>query len=225
MVYYTKTSELVTQLRSVVDVLYETNQDDLADRILDVTRQIMGHTITGEVPPSNIMMDIINLLQDNGITYAVIGAIAVNVHGQSRSTEDIDFLVSEFPLVRKLRDSEYMNKFNFYKTKSFTGSHLVMDHKSGNGYVELLLANDNLRREAVHTADRKHILGVEIPVVLPEFLVALKLKAISDNPKREMKDIADITSVLIKNKNRFDVEKIKSFLTNDELQLLLKYMR
>lgn len=218
--HFKETSDLVQQLYFVAEKLTDSKQNELANKILEVSRKIIGRTISGSIPSSNILIDIVNLLNDCNIKFAVIGGIAVNAHGQNRSTEDIDFLVTSFPPNLKLNNSEYMGKFNFYKTKSSTGTHLIIDHKSGTGYVKLLLANDQLRKEAINNIKNIYILGVNVPVVSPEFLVALKLKAITFNPKRKMKDVADITSILIKLKNSFDITLINKYLIEEELKLL-----
>jgi hypothetical protein len=65
------------------------------------------------------------------------------------------------------------------------------------------------------------VLGVRVPVVIPEALVVLKLKAMSANPKRRAKDRPDVVSVL-EAQSDFDYEAAKNHLTPDEAALLEK---
>lgn len=216
------TQELLSKFAPIVDQLFASKKEDLAYKVLGISREIIANTIVGSLPPSNILVDASNLFKDCGIIFAVIDGIAINAYGQFRATQDIDFLVSQLPSAAKLRDAEYMARFNFYKGKSATGTVLTLDHRSGQGYIELLVANSSLDKFSLKTSNNINILGLKVPVVSLECLISLKLKAISNNPKRESKDASDIVAVGL-HKN-IDFSKVKKFLTKKELALLNKYL-
>jgi hypothetical protein len=169
---------------------------DMGDEILDAAHEIGGRSLRGSVPSNDIMSSLANLMADLKIDYAVIGAIALGIHGQVRDTQDIDVLVSAMPPGDKTGDQSYMDKFTFYRGKSSTGTVMTLDHKGGGGYIEMLLANTPLFQWALSTAASTMVLGSQAPVVSAAALVALKTMAMVANPKRAAKDKADIVSVL-----------------------------
>ncbi len=211
-----KPNELGQILDKLVKVAHDLSDDNLSDQILDIAHELRGKTLMSGVPPPTVLQDLKNLLQDLGVEFALIGGLAVGVHGDPRGTDDIDVLVSKLPDAQKIADLEYMAKFNFYRGKSRTGEHLVLDNKKGQ--TELLVANNDLRRWALETATEENILLTKLKVVSAAALIGLKLQAISSNPKREAKDKADIVSVLFTSKPKLD--KVKEFLTEKEVAML-----
>ena len=65
------------------------------------------------------MSSLVNLLADQNISFAVIGATAVSVYGLVRHTDDIGVLVSDMPDVS---DRDYAERFGFYRARSQTGT-------------------------------------------------------------------------------------------------------
>jgi hypothetical protein len=194
---YQQTEALVCELKGVVDTLFESQQDDLAERILHVCREITGKTIMAALPPSHVLFDLLLLLKDQGIRYAIIGGLAVNVHGQPRGTQDIDILVDRLP--EHTTDVEYMRRFGFYRGKSSTGTVLTLDSRTGATYVEMLLANNPLFTWALRQAGAVDVIGVaKAAMVSREAFVALKVRALVADPKRREKDLPDIISVLVR---------------------------
>lgn len=212
--------ERVLALKKLADSLLKEGDEELASDTLAHSRKISDRIILGNLPTSNILQDLCLLLKECNVKFAVIGGLATCVRGQIRSTEYIDVLVEKFPGVDKLRDSDYMGKFNFYRSKSSTGTVLVIDHRSSAGYVEMLLANDDLTKWAVRTATVENLLKSNVPVVSADALICLKVKASVGNKKRQVKDFPDILSVLLK--NEVDLFEIEHFLNDDEQEMLRK---
>lgn len=211
--------EKVLLLKNIAGkLLEEEGNEKAANKFFKASRNISDRTIVGNFPPSNILQDLCNLLNDCKIKFAAIGGLAVCVRGQFRSTEDIDMLVSKLPGNDKLRDVDYMGKFNFYRSKSSTGTVLILEHKSSAGYAELLLANDNISKWALNTSTCENILKVILPVVSSEALVVTKIKASVKNIKRRSKDFPDVLSVLLKNK--VNLNEIIKFLNREEKEIL-----
>lgn len=193
------------------------HNEEQAQELLTIARDIKANTLLGSFPPDDLMRSLRNLLDDNGIRWAVIGGIALAVHGQVRSTEGIDVLVDKLPPNEKISDPDYMGKFGFYRSKSSTGKHLVLDHKEY-GQVELLASNNSLCDWAVNSVSKEMVLGYQVPVVGADALIGLKLQAVVENPKRKGKDIPDIQSVLLK--QELDLSTVESMLSDEELSLL-----
>ncbi len=125
-------------INRLVALAYENNLSE----VLEITRVIRANTISSSLPEPVLLRDTILLLESSGIRYALIGGLAVNVHGVPRGTEDIDFLVDDLP---DLGNKALLKKFNFYggKRSIFT----TLDHKTG--VVDLLLAHTKIRQFAM----------------------------------------------------------------------------
>jgi hypothetical protein len=193
-----------------------------ADEIIEAVHELRGRSLHGSVPESSVMSGLSNLLKDNQIDFAVIGAVALIIHGVIRNTDDIDVLVSELPPSDKLSDPRYMEKFAFYKAKSSTGTVLTIDHRK-NGQVELLTATDPLKQLALSTAEEHMVLGHKVPVVSAAALIGLKVQALVNNPSREAKDAPDILSIWLKSKP--DLSEVRKFLSETENEALDKIVK
>jgi hypothetical protein len=215
MVEFRNCSKHIQTIIRMANEIAEKYKFENTDELIEAAHEIRSKSLHGEMPPTFLMQDLSNLLKDNNIDFAVIGAIALSVHGQVRGTDDIDVLVSDIP--SRMPDADYMRKFNFYRSKSSTGAGAVIDHRT-NGMVELLLANNPLRQWSIDTATKIMVLGVEVPVVSPAALIGLKIQAMVNNPKRASKDAPDILSVWIKSTP--DLSEIKQFLNAKELVAL-----
>jgi len=213
---YAATADEVSELRTLADKLFDLGHDDLAHAALGVAMHVMARTINGSLPPGSLLQNLIQLLNDNDCSYAVIGGLAVNVHGTPRGTDDIDFLVDKFPPKVRLQDSAYMARFGFYKAQSSTGTVLQIGPRQGQGYVELLLANTSLFRWALSGAKTESVLHSQLPCVTPHALIALKAHAIHTTPARIAKDAPDILSVVHASHVAKLESEIKQHLTDDE---------
>jgi len=205
------TSTLIRVAHKISD---ENGLEEEAELILEATRGIIGRSLFGSVPDDFVLGDADRLLREYfKAKYAVIGAMALGIHGQVRPTEDIDMLVDPFPGNDLTNNKEEMPKYGFYAGKSSTGTVIGLGHRKS-GYIELLAANDPLRQYAVETAKKHNLIGYNVPVVEADSLVALKVHAMTQNPNREMKDSSDVMSVLVRSKP--SMKKVRKFLTEQE---------
>jgi hypothetical protein len=134
-------------------------------------------------------------LEEAGIEYAVIGGLAVNVHGHIRVTTDIDIVVTRDG---RTRVHELLAGCGFLPP--FTGSRNLRDTSNG-VKIDLLLAG-----EPAGTDDPKPIVFPDpsaepvfvhegVRYVTVERLVELKLASGMSNPAR-LKDLADVVSLI-----------------------------
>jgi hypothetical protein len=214
---YVDTDSEVLHLKELVNILHEGPinsfvQNAIADRLLQVCRDIKGKTIMGSLPSASILFNLTSLLEDQKIKYALIGGLAVNVHGQARGTEDIDVLVSKLP--QQTSDAAYMSRFGFYRSKSSTGTVQTIDSRIAAGYVELLVADSPLFKWALKIAGQVMVLGMQVPMVSRDALVAMKVRSMLANPARN-NDRPDIVSVLVR--GAVDVKRFAKYLTQAEL--------
>ena len=219
--YNNSQSELNQKLVRIAHSLINSLSSE-GEEILKIAHQLQDNTLVGNVPSNDLLRSLQLLLEDNGIQFAVIGGLAVMVHGSPRSTSDINVLVDCLLPSDRVKDSVYMERFGFYKKSnpSSTGIVMTIDHRRS-GYAECLLANDELERWAIGTAKVQSLLGAIIPVVSPEALVALKVRAWMSSQGKRMNDPGDIISVLTRNRD-INIEEIKVHLNTAEIEYFTK---
>ena len=209
---YRNTRQHVATLIRIAHHLLDMD-DGHGDELLTVAHEIGGRSLVGNFPEPNLLASLRNLCQDQGIQWAIIGGLALAVHGQLRNTDDIDILVDRLPRPHEAADARYMERFGFYRAKSSTGTVMTIDHRQ-DGYCELLVAETPLMKHALKTAKNQTMLRCQVPVVEPDTLVALKIHAMVSTPSRRAKDMPDIVSVL--EKSHPDLTEIRGLLSPDE---------
>lgn len=213
-----KKNESVNKLiKSAYDLAEKYNLGEDIGEIISLARDIRSNTLNFNLPGEYVVKDLISLCKDNGIKFAIIGGMALAIHGQVRDTQDIDVLVDSLPPADKTKDAEYMRRFGFYRASSGTGTVLVLDHRR-DGQVEMLLADNDIKKYAFDTAEEQAILGVRVPVVTADALIGLKIHASVRNPNRESKDFPDILGVWLKSKP--DLSEVKKYLSEKEQNIL-----
>lgn len=211
---YRNSQDLTNKLVRIAHKIMDGGNEQDGEEVLDLAHQVAARSLRGSVPSNGLMASLDNLMAASKIDWAVIGAVAVFVHGTPRETLDIDVLASALPDSAKLADPRYMEQFDFYRAKSSTGTVLTIDHRQS-GQVELLVANDALKQAAILSAKSETILGRQVPVVDAAHLIALKVHAWTANPSRGAKDRTDIVSVW--EKSRPDLSSVLGLLNEDEL--------
>ncbi|HEU4383615.1 MAG TPA: hypothetical protein VFR85_08940 [Anaeromyxobacteraceae bacterium] len=154
-----------------------------------------------------VAREIFQLLAGNEIETAVIGSVAVAVHGYPRATRDLDLGVALFAFEPLLRMAEELRKRGYdVHTSEPSRDDPVggMVTISGADFDPVEIVNlrapggrhERLAREAIASAQK--FPGFELPVVDLPHLVALKLVAAS------RKDELDILELLRANPARID---------------------
>jgi hypothetical protein len=144
--------------------------------------------------------------EKQGLDYAVIGAFALYAYGYTRATTDIDFIT------RAEYQSEivkYLESLGFETLNCSEGfsNHL---HTVGSIKIDIVYVTDETANIIFNAAEKRLILkDVEIPVVSPEHLIALKLFAIQNEPDRKYKELADIKEICYH--TNIDMATVKEF--------------
>jgi len=87
--------DALADFREIGHILEERQVLDLAERVLDHVRQMTSQTLLEGMPPTNVLRDLDLFLRNQKINFAIIGGIAVGVHGIPRGTADIVTVFSE----------------------------------------------------------------------------------------------------------------------------------
>ncbi len=136
---------------------------------------------------------IVEPLRETTIRYAVVGGLAVAVHGAARATEDIDFLVHSediAPFGSLLESLGYVSTtepWTFPKTRLTLHRYFHREAGRNDFYVvDLLAASDKRHRAMLARARSEPWAGGIIRVLQKKDLVAMKKK------RNSLQDQADI---------------------------------
>jgi len=140
-------------------------------------------------------------LTEAGIDHALIGGLALGAHGVQRFTNDVDFLIDaeQRPaLKRVMLQKGYRVFFESPEVLQFEGE----------GMVDFVLAQRDLSRGMLRHA--QPIPGLGIKCLGVEDIIGLKIQAYKNDPKRALRDKADIQA-LIELHRLLDWERIKAY--------------
>jgi hypothetical protein len=137
------------------------------------------------------------LVQDfesSEIQYAVIGGFALGLWGATRATIDIDFLL----LIEDVGKVEaILKKYAYqcvYKTEN-VGQYVSDNNEYGS--VDFIFSSREISRKMLsRSIDTELLSSRRIKVLMPEDIIGLKIQALSNDPARKSKDLADIEALL-----------------------------
>lgn len=154
-----------------------------------------------------LLLDVAAVLADEGINYAVIGAMAASVHGSIRATTDADALLSVTPT--RLRQLEKALKKVGFNTELHRGDAddpipalLAVSDRYGNR-VDMLSGLRGIDPEAFLRAIAVPFMGASVRIIGREDFVAMKCFA--GGPQ----DIADARQALETTDGRVDVDLLR----------------
>jgi predicted nucleotidyltransferase len=142
------------------------------------------------------------LLANENIDFALIGGLAIGVYGVQRFTSDIDLLIDGSTRLQ-LKKVFLSNGFLIF---SETAEVIQFD---GPIPVDVLCANRPLSLAMLRDAKVEPLLGAK--VIDAEGLIALKIQAYCNDPKRSLKDKADIAALIEKNSPSLNWQRIRSY--------------
>lgn len=148
-------------------------------------------------------------LEDAGIEYMLVGGLAVGIWSEPRATVDIDFLVSikmgDFDLLKQRLEGSGRFIFIHDKPMTFKNISLLRATLKSNTdlSVDLLLADDDFKKEALRRKEVIKIADFSINISTPEDLILLKI--LSDREE----DRFDAKKIFERQKGDLDMEYLK----------------
>ena len=129
-----------------------------------------------------------------GIRYAVAGGLAIHAWGRSRTTQDIDFAIDGAAQLRAIRFAESIG----YQTLHASEGYSNHEHpQEAFGRVDLMYLYGTTADRVFEAAGHRMVAGaVEVPVPKAEHLIAMKIQAIKNAPRRVSIDVPDIEYLL-----------------------------
>lgn len=140
-----------------------------------------------------------------GVALLLAGGWAVNFHGYSRFTRDVDWICSR---ANERKACDLMESLGLTKTTEGMASRFVMLKEPSFPPVDLIWV-DEVTFEKMATTDNRTGRHDDIPVIGFESLLAMKLHALKDDAHRQGRDVLDIRSLLEYSPTRISEERLK----------------
>jgi len=130
-----------------------------------------------------------DFFSQEGIEFAVIGALALHAYGYTRNTRDIDFITRTTFQARIISYLESLGFKTLHRSQGFS-NHVLSIGPTRFDFVYI----DGQTAQSVFSRviSKQFSDDIKLPVVCPEHLVALKLHAIKNDPGRKYRELADI---------------------------------
>ena len=149
--------------------------------------------------------------------YAAIGGYALVAHGILRATFDMDWVVEDDSQDELVGFLEALGYETLHRSSGYS-NHLHPDVDLGR--IDFVYVDERTANEIFNSSEKKEILeGVEVLVPRPEHLVAMKVRAIKNDPDRKLQDLADVRALA--QLSGVDTEEIRAYF--DKLGLAELY--
>jgi hypothetical protein len=149
-----------------------------------------------------------------GVTFALIGGLALASHNVVRATSDVDLLVDA---ARADDVDRLLGKLGY---RCLHRSADAGNHVRGDERVDLLYASRPIARRLLQSArERTTSLGV-LRVVSTEGLIGFKLQGLANDPRRTQ-DLEDIRALLRANRDTLNMGEVREYFRLFDREALL----
>ena len=141
----------------------------------------------------NVLIEIHTALEEQGIAHALIGGLALTVHGAPRATIDLDFLADgdrDGDVDALIRSRGYDC---LHRTEN-VGNYLSPERERGR--IDFLFVRRPLGRAILERAVSHEVLGQHLRVADAADLIGLKVQSSSNDPRRRGRDMVDVERLL-----------------------------
>lgn len=170
---------------------------------------------------SLVLKYLVKLFNEEKIPYALIGGLALDIHGIIRTTKDIDILIPVEELDKVgafLLEHGYKQLFKTTDVASYISDNIIL------GRVDLILAQRKYTKEMLRNtiSFKTKISQNNVNVVNLNDLIGLKIQAYFGRKERKAIDLEDIKSIIRKYKGKLNYSKIKEYFSLFGAEDLLK---
>ncbi|HUI92938.1 MAG TPA: nucleotidyl transferase AbiEii/AbiGii toxin family protein [Chitinivibrionales bacterium] len=127
------------------------------------------------------------------IDYGIIGAYALFSYGYVRATRDMDFITRKENTGKITRFLESLGFNTAFSSEAFSN----FLHPVNAVRVDVMYVEGDTADVIFKATERRLVFkDLELPVVSPEHLIAMKLFSAQSNPDRKFKDLSDVKEIL-----------------------------
>ena len=171
-----------------------------------------------------VFENLLTFFHENNVRYALIDGFALGVHGVSRSTVDIDFLVhiDDLPKINFIMDKlGYSCAYRSENVSQFISPLKVF------GEVDFIHAFRDISVKMLQRAERKEILNetISIKVLKVEDIIGFKVQAMANDDSRKVLDINDIESLMAIHKSSIDWNILEEYFSLFKLSELFEELK
>src|ERR1041384_6709318 len=142
---------------------------------------------------ARVLSQVAVFLDSEKARFGLAGAVALNAYGIARATTDLDLVIEDKVKARLL---DFMDSLGYERLQVSDGFSVHLHKDTALGRLDFLYLDSHTADVLFTAAVRTRFAGVEILVVSPEHLAAMKAQAIQSNPSRLHKDLADVQALL-----------------------------
>lgn len=154
----------------------------------------------------SVLIEIHTALEEAGIAHALIGGLALAVHGAARATVDLD-LVADGARAADVHAIVTGRGWRCIHATQWVANFLSDD--PARGRIDILFAGPARGRAILSRAAPYEVLGRQVRVVDAADLIGLKVQAYANDPRRRNLDLSDIRRVL--HAGRPDLDRVREY--------------
>lgn len=148
------------------------------------------------------------------IDYAVIGGIAVNLHGVVRATANIDVLL-------RAEDADAAHHvFVEHGYAPIDRREDIASYVRDGERLDVLFARRPISRELLARSTEYDMGALRLRAISVEGLIGLKVQALSDDPRR-LKDLNDLVELFKAHRGRLDLDEVRAYFRLFDRERLL----
>lgn len=137
---------------------------------------------------------VVDFLEGEGHPFAVAGALGLHAHGVTRATVDLDLVTAREAQQALVDFLERAGYETLYRSQGYS-NHVHGDPALGR--VDVIYVNGETSRRLLGSCRTYlSVAGRRLPAPRPEHLIAMKVQAIKNDPRRAFKDLADIQALM-----------------------------
>lgn len=170
-----------------------------------------------------VLSKLLTAFEEQNIRYALMGGFAMGLWGGTRSTVDLDFLISrdDMPKAHKIMTSlGYELHHHSVNVSQYISP---LDRFGG---IDFIHAFREASIDMLQRAKDKMIFGgtLSVKTLMPEDIIGLKLQSIYNNSARKTTDMADIEMLVSLLKPTLDRQLLKRYFTLFEMEDIYRDM-
>lgn len=145
-------------------------------------------------------------LKNAEVPYLIIGGFAVGAYGYQRFTRDFDILMTDAGFL-KARPFLESAGYQVATHQKLVATLFYKEKDPKFIPIDVVFVDEKTFGEMLISGKQAEIFGVQFTIPSLEHLIAMKLHAIKNNPKRGLQDLTDLVEML--KKNQIDVNSPK----------------
>ena len=156
---------------------------------------------------AGVLAELVQFLDRNALRFSMAGAFALHGYGIIRATSDVDLVVE---LRAQAAILDHMRALGYETVHVSEGFSNHVHPFRVKGRVDFLYVDERTADLLFARTRRLEVVpGVTAPVPRPEHIVAMKVQAMFNNPRRRLQEMADIQLLL--GLPGIDVDEIRGY--------------